>query len=63
MAGKIRFSTTSGMRGIFPVMFDDDGPIQTGSTCKNFQQCKNAAIAWAKAEFGNKWQEHTDLRK
>lgn len=62
MPGKIMFSTTSGLRGMFAVMYDDDGPIQTGETCKNFQHCKNDAIAWAKSEYGNKWQEHTNLR-
>ena len=63
MAGKIRFGTTSGLRGMFPVMYDDDGPIQTGPTCRTFQQCKDTAIEWARIEFGDKWQEHTNLRE
>jgi hypothetical protein len=62
MAGKIRISTTAGMRGMFPVMYDDDGPIQTGLTCRNFEECKNEAIAWAKSEFGENWKDHTTLR-
>ena len=48
---------------MFAVMRDDDGPIQTGETCKNLQHCKNDAIAWAKSEYGDKWQEHTNLRE
>jgi hypothetical protein len=63
MAGKIWISTTSGIRGRFAVMFDDDGAIQTGMTCKTFKQCKDDAIAWAKDEFGEKWQDHTDLQE
>ena len=63
MAGKIMFGITSGMRGRFPVMYDDDGPIQTGSTCKDFKECKTEAIEWAKAEYGDNWKEHTSLRK
>jgi len=63
MAGKIMIGTTSGMRGSFPVMYDDDGPIITGFTCKDFEECKTAAIEWAKAEFGNNWKEHTSLRE
>lgn len=63
MAGKIRFDTTSGMRGLFPVMRDDDGPIQTGMTCRNYEECKIAAIEWAKAEFGDGWKDHTSLRE
>ena len=63
MSGKIRFNTTSGMSGMFPVMYDDEGPIQTGMTCKNHAECKHAAIAWAKAEYGNTWKDHTLLRE
>ena len=63
MAGKIRITTTTGGRGMFPLMYDDDGPMNTGKTCKNYTQCVKSAIAWAKAEFGDEWKEHTDLRE
>jgi len=55
--------TTFGMRGRFPIMYDNDGPIQTGMTAKDFKQCKRMAIDWAKAEFGEGWQDHTSLRE
>jgi hypothetical protein len=61
MPGEIRIGTTSGMRGMFAVMYDDDGPIQTGLTCKDFKQVKTYAIEWAKTEFGEEWQKHCDV--
>ena len=59
---KVMFGTTSGMRGTFAVMYDDEGPIQTGVTCKNHAEAKKDAIAWAKSEFGGDWKKHTTLR-
>lgn len=59
MKNKIYIGITSGMRGTFPVMYDEDGPIQTGCTCKNYESAKKEAISWAKAEFGDDWKNHT----
>jgi hypothetical protein len=61
MSGKIRIGITSGMRGTFTVMYDDDGPINTGFTCKNHEEAKRAAVNWAKAEFGDDWKNHCDI--
>lgn len=57
----IRIGTTSGMRGRFPYMYDEEGSIDTGLTCKNWNQCVHAAIGWAKAEFGDDWEYHCDV--
>lgn len=45
-------STTSGMRGRFPVLVDGetDEPIQTGETCATYDECVKAAKSWARAE-------------
>lgn len=60
MSGVIKIGATSGMRGHFPVMYDNDGPIDTGFTCKDHQTTIQAAIDWAKAEFGSSWENHCD---
>lgn len=59
--GKIMISVTSGMRGIFPVMYDNDGPIKTGFTAKDHEQGEQFAIEWAKAEFDTDWKEHCNF--
>jgi len=59
----IRIGITSGMRGIFPVMYNnEDGPIQTGYICKDNNECIKAAINWAKDEFGDRWEIHCDYK-
>ena len=45
-----RIGITSGMRGMFPVMYDEEGPIMTGMTCKTQKQLRVVAISWARAE-------------
>ena len=50
------------MRGMFPVMYDDEGPIQTGMTCKDHKELKIAAIEWAMAEFEDDWEDHCEYR-
>jgi len=62
MSGKIMIGGTSGMRGMFPVMYDDDGPIMTGFTCKDHEELKREAIAWAKSEFGDNWEIHCEYK-
>ena len=59
--GMIKIGVTSGLRGIFPVMYDNDGPIQTGFTAKNYKEGAQFAIDWAKAEFGPNWEKHIDF--
>lgn len=56
----VMIGTTSGLRGYFAVMYDEEGPIQTGFTCRTYDAAKWAAIDWAKAEFGTAWKEHCD---
>ena len=60
MASKIRIGATSGLRGWFPVEYDDEGPISTGFTCVDYKEAKEAAIDWAKAEWGRSWKNHCD---
>ncbi len=57
----IKIGVTSGMRGMFPVMYDEDGPIDTGFTAKNRKQAIQFAIEWAKDEFGDDWKDHCDF--
>lgn len=59
----VRFGTSHGMRGSFSMMYDKDGPIQTGMTAKNYEQARKDAIAWAKAEYGDDWQRHCDFKE
>jgi hypothetical protein len=52
---KFYITTTSGMRGMFPVkiVVYEDGfqePWETGITCKDFEECQKEAMNWAKAE-------------
>lgn len=50
MKNEIRVGVTSGIRGYFAVMYDDNGPIQTGLTFKDFKGALQYAIEWAKAD-------------
>lgn len=56
----IKIGVTSGMRGRFAVMYDEEGPIQTGLTARNFKTACIDAVEWAKSEFGDKYQQHLD---
>ncbi len=57
----VMFAATSGLRGRFAVMYTvEDGPIQTGLTCKNLEDTARYAISWAKEEFGVDWKDHVE---
>ena len=59
----IKIGIKTGMRGIFPYMYDEEGPIMSGLTCKNYKEAKIQAIAWAKADYGKEWKQHCDFSK
>jgi hypothetical protein len=49
--GQIRFDVTSGMRGFFAVMYDDEGPIQSGiGSYDNSTAAALEAMQWAQSE-------------
>lgn len=55
----IKIGATSGMRGYFAVMYDEDGPINTSPiTCKSFSEAEKDAVEWAKSEFGDNYKIH-----
>lgn len=50
-SGLVRFGITTGMRGIFAVMYDDEGPIQSGvGSYSNAKEAWLEAAEWAEAE-------------
>lgn len=62
MPGLIRFGVTCGLRGFFAVMYDDEGPIQTGiGSHADGLGAAEDAIEWAEAE--NYTAEAERLRK
>jgi len=51
MAGQLRIGVTNGLRGFFAVLYDDEGPIQSGPG--SFKTAKRAAFEaqdWATSE-------------
>lgn len=49
--GPIRFGATHGMRGHFAVMYDNEGPIQSGiGSYTNSREAWIEAAEWAEAE-------------
>jgi hypothetical protein len=51
VSGQVRFGVTSGMRGFFAVMYDDEGPIQSGiGSYDNSTAAALEAMQWAEAE-------------
>lgn len=60
----VKIGITSGLRGTFATMYDEDGPIQTSPmSYKNSRGAIQDAIAWAKAEFGDDWKYHCDFKE
>jgi len=49
--GVIRIGVTRGMRGLFAVMYDDDGPILSSpGSHGTYDEAYDDAVAWAAAE-------------
>ncbi len=55
--GPVKFSITTGMRGIFAFMYDWDGPIRSSPHSFNETiQAEKDAITWAKSEYPGDWK-------
>ena len=51
LSGKIRFGVTYGMRGFFAIIYDNDGPIQSGiGSYSSGKEAAIEAIEWAESE-------------
>jgi hypothetical protein len=49
--GVVKVGVSSGMRGFFAVLYDDNGPIESGSgSFGTYGGAYDEAVAWAKAE-------------
>jgi hypothetical protein len=51
MQTNMRIGVTSGLRGYFAVLYDNDGPIESGiGSYKNWEGAAIEALDWAQAE-------------
>jgi len=49
--GRIRVGVAKGMRGYFAVLYDDDGPIESGvGSFGTYAEAHEEAVAWAQSE-------------
>jgi hypothetical protein len=51
MTKQIRFGVTNGLRGFFAIIYDDEGPIQSGiGSYSSSKEAAKEAIEWAESE-------------
>lgn len=49
--GRIKVGVARGMRGYFAVLYDDDGPIESGvGSFGTYAEAHEEAVAWAQSE-------------
>lgn len=57
----VKFGVTHGLRGYFAVMYDEDGPIQSGiGSYETSDDAWTEAQQWARSEYGDYWLAHMD---